>query len=355
MNRLAFWKILVFISFLTPVAVNAQWTCESLINDAEQAYEAGLYDTVITNVERGLHECHFNRQEKQRILELLLKTQIDKENPEERDKVVVRLLRLNPNYKLINPQSGTSFNLAVQRYSAKPLLSFGLSGGLNIPLTHIQAVYSILEGADYSRNYSPKVSFLGCLHIEAELLKYLSVCFEPGISEVAYSRRIRGENNWNLVFSERQTNTDWMGFFKLNYPRTDFKISAEIGYCYTSIRGSTADVDLRYEAYNSITQQNEAYQISANKIDLKQDSLRVNGMNSLVLGLGGSYRIHSFIFFMDAKYFYSKNNLVERSNRFRSKLLSFDYYYIDNDFDLNRLQFQVGISYVFLYNIKKKK
>lgn len=355
MNRFTFWRISVFFIVFIPCSIHAQWTCESLINDAEQAYEGGLYDSVITNVERGLKECHFSKQDKQRALELLLKTQIDKENPEEKDKVVVRLLKVNPNYKLINPQSGTSFNLAVQRYSAKPLLSFGLGGGFNFPLTHIQTVYTILEGADYSRNYSPKISFQGSLHLEAELLKYLSVSFEPGISEVAYSRKIVGENNWNLLFTETQTNTDWMGFIKLNYPLNEFKVSAEMGYCYTSIRRSTADVDLRYEAFNSITQQNDPYQISANKIDLMQDSLRTRGMNSIVFGLGGSYRINNFILFMDAKYFYSKNNLVERSNRFRSKLLSFDYYYIDNDFDMNRVQFQVGVSYVFLYNIKKGK
>jgi hypothetical protein len=146
-----------------------------------------------------------------------------------------------------------------------------------------------------------------------------------------------------------------MGLLKLNYPIKNFRFFAGAGYNYTSIRKSFADVDLHYEAFNSITQQNDGYQTAANKINLMDDSLRVRKMNSVVFSLGSSYRFNNFIFFADVKYMYSKDNLVEKANRFKSKLLTFDYYYIDNDFDMNRLQFQAGISYVLLYSIKKKK
>ena len=144
------------------------------------------------------------------------------------------------------------------------------------------------------------------------------------------------------------------GFIKAGYPLKKIKVFAEAGYAYTNIRRSSGDVELNYVAYNSITQTNDKYQIAANKIDLIQDSLRVRNVRSFVFGLGGSYRINNFVFSLDVKYLYSNDNLVDGNHRFQNKLLTFDYYYIDNDFDMNRVQIQAGISYIFYFMIKKK-
>ena len=328
--------------------------CESLLKEAQGLFEAGSYDQVLSNLEESFHSCSFSIGDKQRVYVLMIQSQIEKENEGATDSLVQRLLKLNPNYALTDPEVISRFNSAIKRYHVRPAFIIGGQVGYNLPFAHIETVYSILEDADYSQEYSAKPGIIAGLHLEWLFLPRFSIVIDPYTSRLSYERTISGERDFSLKFTEQMINYSGTALLKYTYSNKKMRYSIVGGYNYTKISKANADVELSYTAYNSITQLYDPYQQAANKIDLMASNLRIRNMNSWVVGAGIAYQQNNFIFSIDARYHYSTRNLVNQSERYSNSLLVYDYYYVDNDFDINRLEFTGGISYILFHKISRK-
>ncbi len=328
--------------------------CETLLKDAQVLFDAGNYDQVFSTLEEGLRSCNFSKAMKERAVILMIQAQIEKENETATDSLVYRLLKSNPNYRLTDPDVVSRYNTAIKKYIVRPAFIVGIQGGFTLPFSHIQTVYSILDGADYTKKYTSQFGITTGLHFEWQFMPRLSICADPSFSRVSYKRTITGEREYNLQFSEVMSNYDGALILKYSFPVHRFLFSVAGGYSMTSIRSASADVELSYTAYNSITGNYDPYRQASNKINLMADKLRQTSISSPVIGLGTAYRIDNFIFSVDARYLYCKTNMVNPDQRYANAELVFDYYYIDNDFDINRLEIKGGISYILAYRISKK-
>jgi len=350
----AFYILLIPL-FLETLATFAQSPvpCEDLLRTSEQLYESGNYDLVISQLENGLKTCNLSHADKERALVLMIRSQIEKDNPEQTDQLVYRLLTLSPNYSLPDPAKASTFNNALLKYNVRPLLSIGIRGGVNFPYAHIERIYSVLTSADYARKYSSRPGVTAGIHVELEFYKNLSLCLDPAFTRISYNRNITGEQNWNLKFTETMSSVEQSFALKYTYPVHSFRFGILSGYVFQSISKAQADVDLKYTAYNAITETFDPYQSAANKIDLKSVGLREKNFNSVMLGLTAGYKTGNTVFSLGVQYYYSKDNLVSSDHRYDSRELLFDFYYIDNDFDINQLMFRAGIDYIFFHKIRK--
>jgi hypothetical protein len=344
---------LLLILFLSGRAI-AQVPCDQLLKTAETEFENGNYDQVVSLLSQQYDECHLGRPDRQRAIELLIRTQIEKENPEKADSLVRRLYRLNPNYELVNPGSVNRFNAAIRKYEASPLLTFGIFGGITTSFFHIQSVYSILEGGDYARDYTSRPGLYAGLHLEGEFFRNASVFIDPAYAQVSYSREITGPNNWNLKYNETMSFSETTVGLRYTVPLKNIRLFANAGYLFGRLRSARADVELDYFAYNPIANTYDPFTTAANKIDLMEKNQREDKISEWVFGIGAGYKTGNVIFSLRADYIWSDANVVDTENRYSNNLLTFDYYFIDNDFDLNRLNVSAGINYILMYNIRRK-
>jgi hypothetical protein len=87
---------------------------------------------------------------------------------------------------------------------------------------------------------------------------------------------------------------------------------------------------------------------------ISMKDFRAKNNYGFLCGLGVNYYLNRFTFSIEALYSedikkYTKNREFSLDNN-----LLTDFYYIDDDFKFRSLQFSLGISYTFLYQIKKK-
>ncbi|MFN8144976.1 MAG: hypothetical protein U0073_11190 [Bacteroidia bacterium] len=346
--------VLIFSLILFSFSGRSQMICESLLKDAQTAFDAGNYDGVISMLESGLTQCNFSNGEKERAIIMMIYSQIQKDNPEATDKLVYRLLKLNPNYVVPDPEVVSVYNSAIRKYQVSPSFLIGIQGGFNYPFAHIQKEYSILEGADYGKPYTPQIGIVGGLHLEWIFFGGLSINADPTYSRSTYSRDIPTEQSWNLKYSETSVNYDITGMLKYSVDLKSIRIFVAGGYQYLRLDKSFADLEINGVSGSS---QNgyPSYQLAVNKVDMIKSDLRRRDFGSLAIGAGTAIQTDNFVFSLEARFTFNGKNIVNSEKRYANSQLVLDYFYVDNDFDIRRTELRAGISYILGHKIKLRK
>ncbi|HRH66450.1 MAG TPA: hypothetical protein PLU53_09140, partial [Bacteroidia bacterium] len=237
-----------------------------------------------------------------------------------------------------------------------PAFILGVQVGFNFPFSHIQKVYSILDGADYSKKYTPQIGVVSGLHMEWVFMPGLSINADPTYSRSTYSRDITGKNDWKLNYSETFVNYDISGMIRYTYNFHTVRLSVAAGYQYLRIDKAFADLELNSAASTtSGLTTYPSYQLAVNKIDMIQYDLRKRDFGFWVVGAGIAYQTDNFIFSLDARYAYSNKNIVNSEKRYANNQLVMDYFYTDNDFDISRVEARAGVAYILDHKIRPRK
>ena len=123
------------------------------------------------------------------------------------------------------------------------------------------------------------------------------------------------------------------------------------GY-YTKMRQAQANVDLNYDYYDPQIQYSHQVNSTKNNIDVKQ--MRNTKRFGLTAAIGSTMPIKRILISLEAKYLYDLSILNNLSERYSNPELLYEYYYIDNNFSVNRLDFSLSLAYILNYNIKSK-
>jgi hypothetical protein len=351
-NKITF-LLIGFWFFMVTTRSNAQSNCDNLFKDAVLLYETGHYDSLLTSVKNGMTDCKFSRITIEQLYALMIMAQVENDNVEEAQKLTLKLLKLNPNYKLGQLQGSTAFRSMFEKFKVRPLLSVGLTAGLNFSFAQQLNTYSILDSADYSKPYSSITGTQFSCLMELEFLKNFCVGAQATINNQKYERLIDGINNWQLSFIETSSSYDFPFYLKYYHSLKNFKPYVKLGYNISVRQNSTADVELHYTAYNAISQSYDEYQQASNGINT--GNMRTKNNKGMIFGLGVAYQKNNFRFFFDASYNKALTEYVNKENRFSNEDLNFNYYYIDNDIRLSKMEVNVGVAYILLHHFKMKK
>lgn len=323
---------------------------EEVLQKAGELYNNGDYDGCISLLDSVSKNTWLTKKGKENIYTLKTKALLEKDEIPQAEDVVLKILKRNPNYELIEENNNEDFNRLVKRFYVTPKFSLGVKNAImNFNFKNTKS-YSILETVDYNVPYLKYgngwyTNYYGWMEIQP--FKSISFNFDLIYYGIGYYRVLSNRtNDWNLYYSENLTFLEIPTYVKKSFSVKNFLFNIQGGLGYLYLTNSKANVSLSY------TEGGVDKSIYHNEIDMT--SLRNKNNFEWLAGGSIGYKIRNIRIYLDARYFGGLTNIVNPSQRKSNTELVEDYSYIDNDFKFNKaLEIGASISYIFKHSVKK--
>jgi hypothetical protein len=332
------------------LALNVAWCqsgCEDRIRETRELYENGDYNQSIQLGEKSLRECRFNKKEREQMLELLAKSQLENDDVAKAENTVVRLLENNPYYEIKNEAlEPEDYVRTVKKFDVHPLLSIGIKNAVSR-----SGFRSIGQGPPPAETKSDYRSFGNGWYLNyygwLEFQPFQKVSFnaECIYYTIYYYRTMNKDPNWSLDYREGLTFAEIPFYIKRTFSRQNLLYSFYGGFSWQFLTGASATVS----GYD--------YNTDSSYYDAAINRLPERRRNNFQYLLGGNvgYRFNNLRIFLDFRYFGGLTNLLNENVPQNYELLN-TFRYADNPFRYNK-GFEIGASacYVLKTSIRKKK
>ena len=327
--------------------------CNTFFKQAEEYFNSGKYQTCIYLLEKGLKECSLSKENKEQALIELIKAYLETDNLESTDKSIKELLKNNPNYTLNKDLVQPDFVRLYNTYRVRPLVIFSIKGGINSTLPNTINSYSILDSVDYNSPYKGRTGSHFGLSAEWDFLKNISLSTDIMFITNNYNRKLEGARGWTLNYKEKISSVEASANIKYYFPAGKITPFVFAGAMINQLISAKSDVELAYQAVDRYTSKQDPYVVSQKNINVK-DQRNLNNYGAL-LGIGARYKYQNLMFGLETSYLIGLTNYSDPDRRYTNNDLLYNYYYVDNDFNLSRISVSVSVGYILKYSIKKKK
>ncbi len=244
------------------------------------------------------------------------------------DKGIRTILKKNPNFRPKEGVQSEDFYKHVRQFKVIPLFGIGAKAAANLPFFPITKTYSILDSVDYNVPYSSSVGYSVGGKIEIEPLLNLSLTVELMATGVSYSRTLKKPTEWNMFYEESMSYIEVPVFVKKSFAIKDKWFPYIIaGAGWLQISKSFAGLSIKYSAVDPLTSIKEDSKLAANQVN--QRGLRSTDNYEWLTGLGFTYKLKSFRFSADVRYYGGLTNLINTSARYGNADLIYQYNYVD--------------------------
>src|ERR1035437_957560 len=100
--------------------------CDNAVDEASELYNAGKYDDCIQYLENVFVNCKLSKKKKEQAYELIINSNIEKDNLEATDKGFKNLLANNPAYNLKDYNGLDEFSTYFKEYYVYPKVAIGV-------------------------------------------------------------------------------------------------------------------------------------------------------------------------------------------------------------------------------------
>ena len=172
---------------------------------------------------------------------------------------------------------------------------------------------------------------------------------------MGYERTITGidVNKPVLNYSEVLKSFETSLYIKKYFFHKQFKPFVYAGGYFSDLTKATADLELTYKLKDNITPDVDNYYLSQNNINVL--NMRNTKRQGVISGIGISYKTKNILISADASYRMDiGTHLTNSTNRYKNEQLLYEFYYIDNDVNLSRVDVSLSVSYIFKYSVKSK-
>lgn len=342
---------IIFFGLVTlVVSASAQDFCSQKLSEAEDKFEQGKFYEVPDILGLCL-DNGFTKEEKIRAYRLLTITYLYLDYREKADETYLELLKLSPEYEVneeIDPQEFINHS---RLFTTKPdwylhLLNVGVN------YTFYNQIYD--ESLNGTHSIDPKLGFNFGLGIERTLFKDLNLITEATLFYKSF--KYEGEHLNLAQSNDGQTTTLSQNYFGIEVP-------IYLKYSIYKAKVSPYVLFGAVPSYLLISQvQKLERRINENNGSTSQEgtiediSKQRNNFNySLLGGVGLRYKIGINYLTFGLRYQVSMMNYANYKNRWSgSKSLNYQFLYVDDDFKLDNVIF--NISYIKpLYKPRKLK
>ncbi len=325
--------------------------CKTYLNNIEKLYRSGSYLSIVQNQDL-LKQCKYSREERSIIYKYLIPSLINLGFDSLADVYSYEFLRLNPYYHF-QPQSDP---LPLQRVMFKfysfPRFVVGYSGGLDRIAVEKVKVYSLLDSADYDVPYNSRMSVLSLGFVEMNFTRSFAVGASLGVMYYNYKRSYPIYENLIVDYIEKAAFYNVNGYLK--YTMNFLKVKGFVPYVKAGAYwGYTprfySEIDLREVRHDSVNQENLRVE--------RYEDLPLTSRRQFRYGLSGYfgilYNLQRVNIFAETGFSKELVLYVTESGRY-IPILTDGFYYVSDDFYLNKLYFNVGFSFNIKYIVKKK-
>lgn len=330
--------LLLFLGFQRAKAQTD--SCIVNLKNASTSYDGGEYDAAIRLLKSSLDKCNLDKQEKIEAYKLLILSYLKVDNLEEADKAAGQIMKIDPYYKPDKFKDDPRLSGLFEKYKPAPVFRMGISGGINTSYATAVNTYYITHPDETQGvgEYNSKSGFQ--LGLSAEYCLYRDLWMELGFGfrQSNYQHILNDVNGATIDYSEQLSYFDLPVSLKYYFLKGALKPYLEGG----------ANLSFLSEA------------ISTTKRDEEQDlidrtAMRNDFMGGWFGGAGAVYSIKGLNIFAGARYIYYSEYVNKEGTRNDDPVNTFKYNYIDDDFRLDYLEINAGVSYNLSYKNQKIK
>jgi opacity protein-like surface antigen len=317
--------------------------CATNLKDAVQKSDEGWYDDAIALINQTLNACELSKNDQIEAYKLLIVNYLAIDNLEKADLSAAKIMKIDPNYEPDLLRDRTEVIVLFQKYKPAAVLKGYLSGGINLSQTTASNTYSMVtHGSEASLdNYQNVTGFQIGLGLEFRLLPKLWIRAGGQYRSSGYSITIPNVQGRTVNYQE-----------EINY----FEAPTTIKYYFLE-----RNIQPFVQGGVNLSFLNSALgQLSRDNISdiVSRDNQRNNFYLGYIVGVGVAYNIKGFSLQGGVNYMINPSNLNKENTRYDNIDMVFKYYYLDHNFSMNNLFFNIGLTYNLgykniLYDTKK--
>ena len=308
--------------------------CLSKLKDAATKSEQGWFDDAISLVSSALEECKLSDIDKIEAHKLLITNYLIIDKLEEAEASAAAIMKIEPNYEADKLRDPAEMVALFEKYKRAISFKVVLFGGINNALLEASQTYSIVGDNDAPGldNYQTTNAFQFGLGLEYRLSELLWLEIAPQFRRSSYSIDIPNIQGRTVSYTEDLNLFDIPVGAKFYFMRGSFQPYVAAGVNFSLLSSALGELfrDEISDLVNRNIQRNSFY-------------LGYYG------GLGLAYNYKNYGLQIGANYIFSPQQVNKDGTRYENLDIVFRYYYIDNDFSMDNLQFNVGFKYAIAY------
>jgi opacity protein-like surface antigen len=332
--------LLVAIFFLPVLASGQTDTCISNLKKASTEFDQGNYDFAIAKLNASLNGCNLSNEDRISANKLLILCYLAIDDLESAANTADAIMKADPNFQPDRFKDDPKLSALFSKYQPQPLLVIAVGGGVNLPVIKVDKTYSVIhdDDAENLSSYHTKAGYQ--LMAKVELRTYRNLWAEAGFRfrQTTYNHTVDSVQGSTVFYDET-----------LNY----FEVPLSLKYYFSKGRLQPyvqASADLSFLTRALSTTSRSTDQDIVDRTDLR---------NNFSVGWGGGaglrYAINSLMIFGNVQYIFFPALVNKEGTRYNDDVNLYKYYYIDDDFRMDNIQFNIGIAYVLSYKIEKVK
>ena len=327
--------------------------CAAKLRNAEELFQAGLFNNSIEILEKVLDSCTLERSDKLLALELLAKSYVEIDDPDNADAIVNLLLINYPHYELIEAENPELYNRLVRKYTIHPRFTIGVKNTGNWLRHRIIRNYSVLEGLDYSQPFNESGYWFTYYGVaEYEFDHDISVSIDGMFFWTQFYRSFSKAPGFDLSYSERDEFLELPVYLKKYFhPGKNLLAYASAGAGILYMTKAYGDVSLTYTKDDVITGTNTDFKNSIYDIDVTDMRNRVTYQWNAGVGFG--YKLKNLRMFLDARYIGGMGSITVPEKSDLHPELHDVYFYIDNEIKINQFEVGATITYTLFNSVKR--
>jgi hypothetical protein len=348
-NKILLLVYLVLLG-LIPVSGFSQETssCAENFRNAQSLFNRGQVEQ-IPSILSGCLKSGFTREESLAAYKLLIQTYLFEDKLQLADSAMLAFLKKYPEYEL-SPTDHSSFVYLFNNFNVKPVVQISYHIGTNIPyLTFINPVS--VSGEPVEGNYSSELlNLYTSFEAKFEINKKMEINIEAAYSQLSFTstEQITDPDKGTTTYTELQRRIELPVSVTYNLKNHGkFTPYGRLGLGPALLLGSTATADFNPADINGTSHTGP---------ELKRDASRITLDIFGQAGAGIKYKTNGGFLFAELRSNFGFLNQVtgEGCSPEEQELANY-YYYADDDFHLNALNFTLGYTQIFYKPSKKNK
>jgi hypothetical protein len=346
-------RILVIFLLMAfcPCLLHAQQegTCAEKLKTAQLLFEKGQVEQVPGYLS-GCLRSGLSREESLSAYKLLIQSYLFMENQQKADSMMLAFLGKNPEYRL-SPTDHSGFVYLYNNFRIRKLIQFSIHLGSNLPFISVIRINSVAGNPGKARYSTDALNLYGSLEAKYALSNRLELNIEAGYSKLSFNNREDFLNPDNSAFgitnySEVQTRIDLP--LSLTYDIRSF--GSFTGYCRFGT-GPSFILSSSGNASHVPADFNNPYSRTGADID-RSDSRRSFDL-FVMAGAGLKFKIREGFLFGELRSGFGIFNQTTKNGKSAVELNQ-RYYFADDDFRINSLNFNLGYTWI-IYKPSKRE
>ncbi len=337
----------ILLFSLLPLISYSQDTgsCAGKLKNAQSLFDKGQ----VEQVPSMLMDCMksgFNREESLTAYKLLIQAYLFEEKLDLADSTMLAFLKKNPEYQ-ISPTDHSSFVHLFNNFKVNPVVQISFHFGSNLPFLFLIDRVSSSSVPGESVYSTDALNLFSSVEAKFRLNKKIEMNVEAGYSQIAFM---------NVE--------DFMGFGKIKYTETQKRIEIPLSITYNILSIGKFTPYGRFGIGSALTLGSTA-QASFEPSDInnpfKHTGTDINRADSRIfmdlfvqVGGGIKFKTRGGFILAEVRSDFGLFNQTIRGGPLAEELRWY-YYYVDNDFRINSLNFSIGYTQIFYKPTKRKE